>query len=43
MDNSIEGTGDVVWQDGGEIRRGLKIRVSYLGGKPRISLDDNPK
>ena len=37
-DNSIEGRGDVIWQEGNEARRGSEIRVSYSGGKPKIAL-----
>jgi hypothetical protein len=37
-DNSIEASGNVVWQDGSETRRGSKLSLSFRDGEPIVSL-----
>jgi hypothetical protein len=37
-DNSIEASGNVVWQDRSETRRGSKLSLSFRDGEPIVSL-----
>lgn len=38
-DGSIEGTGSVVLEDGKNIERGSKIKISFIDGRPQIKLE----